>query len=58
VFAGDEMQIWDTPAQVEALEAAGVRVLRLMEQPHIIDRTDDLGRTIGDFLSDVGAVAV
>ncbi len=51
VFAGDEMQIWDTPAQAEALAAAGIPALRLMEQPHILADTAALERTIGEFLA-------
>ncbi len=57
VFRHDEIQIWDTPGQVNALRAAGLPVLHLAQQPHALEPTDALRNQISDFLDSVRAHA-
>lgn len=51
VFREDEMQIWDTPSQVRALEQAGIPVLHLTWQPHVITDDSALRARLDGFLS-------
>lgn len=57
VFRHDESQIWDTPGQVAALQAAGFPVLHLAEQPHVLPPSAALTEQIAAFLRSVPARA-
>lgn len=58
VFRNDEMQVWDTPGQIAALEAAGFPVLTLADQPHVLGRREALLERVDTFLRSVRASAV
>lgn len=51
VFRDDEMQVWDTPGQIDALRAAGIPVLHLSQQPHIISDSSLLADQLETFLA-------
>jgi benzoyl-CoA reductase/2-hydroxyglutaryl-CoA dehydratase subunit BcrC/BadD/HgdB len=53
VFRHDETQSWDTPGQVAALRGAGVPVLHLSEQPHVLHDRAALNEQIQHFLRTV-----
>lgn len=57
VYRNDETQIWDTPSQLQALEAAGIPVLHLAGQPHIISDFEGLRARIAEALSAVSRMA-
>jgi benzoyl-CoA reductase/2-hydroxyglutaryl-CoA dehydratase subunit BcrC/BadD/HgdB len=50
VFRHDETQIWDTPGQITALQAAGLPVLHLAEQPHVLNDSSAASEKISSFL--------
>ena len=60
VYRGDEMQVWDTPQEVEALEAAGVPTLHLRDQAYAVDApalAESLSRFFGAVRSREGALS-
>jgi len=56
VYSGDELQVWDTPQEVDALRAAGFPTLHLKDQPYRLDRAA-VGAEIGRFLRGVSVGA-
>jgi len=57
VQRGDELQLWETPDEVRALEATGMPVLHRARQPYAVTDSDRFAEEIGSFLAKVASAA-